>query len=92
LRNDIGALWENFLVSERLKKRASTGMYGSYYFWRTYQGQEIDYLEERDGSLFGFDFKWSDNRRVRPPKSWTEAYPEASWQKVTQENYLDFIG
>lgn len=48
MRNDIGALWGNFLVSERLKKRAAIGMYGSYYFWRTYQGQEIDYLEERE--------------------------------------------
>ena len=67
-------------------------MYGSYYFWRTYAGQEIDYLEERDGGLFGFEFKWSDNRRVRPPKSWREAYPEAAWQKVTQEDYLDFAG
>ena len=91
-RNDIGALWENFMVSERIKKRSYSGMYGSYYFWRTYTGQEIDYLEERDGGLFGFEFKWSDNRRVRSPKSWREAYPEATWQKVTQEDYLDFVG
>jgi len=91
-RNDIGALWENFMVSERLKKRSYSGMYGGYYFWRTYAGQEIDYLEERDGGLFGFEFNWSENRRVRPPKNWCEAYPEASWQKVTQENYQDFVG
>lgn len=91
-RNDIGALWENFMVSERLKKRAYSGMYGSFYFWRTYAGQEIDYLEERDGSLSGFEFKWTENRRAAPPKSWREAYPEASWHKVTRENYLDFVG
>jgi len=90
-RNDVGALWENFLVSERIKTRSYTGMYGSYYFWRTYAGQEVDYLEERDGKLFGFEFKWSDNRRVKPPKSWSEAYPEAVWQKITRENYLDFM-
>lgn len=91
-RNDIGALWENFVVAERLKKRSYSGIYGSYYFWRTYAGQEIDYLEERDGSLFGFEFKWSENSRVHSPKSWREAYPQASWQKVTPENYLDFVG
>jgi predicted AAA+ superfamily ATPase len=86
------ALWENFMVSERIKKRAYSGMSGSYHFWRTYAGQEIDYLAERDGSLFGFEFNWSENRRVRPPKNWREAYPEATWQKVTQEDYLDFAG
>ena len=90
-RNDVGALWENFLVSERIKLRSYTGIYGSYYFWRTYAGQEVDYLEERDGGLFGFEFKWSENRRVKPPKSWAEAYPEAIWQKINRENYLDFV-
>jgi len=54
-RNDIGALWENFPVSERIKMRGYTGIYGSYYFWRTYAGQEVDYLEERDGRLFGLN-------------------------------------
>lgn len=84
-RNDIGALWENFPVSERIKMRGYTCIYGSYYFWRTYAGQEVDYLEERDGRLFGFEFKWADSRRVKPPKNWMEAYPEATWQKITQE-------
>ncbi len=91
-RNDIGALWENFIIAERLKKRSYTGIYGSYYFWRTYAGQEIDYVEERDGTLFGYECKWSDNRRVRPPKVWSDAYPQAVWQKITQDNYLDFVG
>ncbi|MFZ4437524.1 MAG: DUF4143 domain-containing protein [Syntrophales bacterium] len=53
-RNDIGALWENFIVAERLKKRSYAGIYGNIYFWRTYDGQEVDYVEESDGGLFGF--------------------------------------
>ncbi len=90
-RNDIGALWENFLVAERLKKRAYTAMYGSSYFWRTYAGQEVDYLEEQDGRLSGYEFKWSGKRRRRPPKSWTEAYPQADWELVTPDNYQPFV-
>lgn len=90
-RNDVGALWENFLVSERLKKRAYEGIYGTFHFWRTYEGKEIDYVEERDGGLFGYEFKWSPAKRERPPKQWLEAYPSASFQVVTPENYLTFI-
>jgi len=91
-RNDVGALWENFVVVERLKKRSYTGMYGSFYFWRTYDGQEIDYLEERDGGLFGFECKWSSTRRVKQPKKWREAYPEAAFEMITPDNYLEFVG
>jgi predicted AAA+ superfamily ATPase len=91
-RNDIGALWENFIVVERLKKRSYAGIYGTYHFWRTYAGQEVDYVEERDGTLFGYECKWSDNRRVRPPKPWSDAYPQALWQKVTRDDYLEFVG
>ena len=91
-RNDIGALWENFVIAERLKKRAYTGMYGSYYFWRTYDGKEIDYLEERDGRLFGYECKWSPRKEVRPPAKWQASYPEAVFEVVTPETYLDFVG
>ena len=91
-RNDIGALWENFVVAERLKKRSYTGIYGTFHFWRTYDGQEIDYVEERDGGLFGFECKWSSNQRDKPPKKWREAYPGATFERVTPDNYLDFTG
>lgn len=91
-RNDIGALWENFVVAERLKKRSYTGIYGTYHFWRTYDGKEIDYIEDRDGGLFGFECKWSVNQRVKPPLKWSEAYPGATFEVVTPDNYLEFVG
>ena len=91
-RNDTGALWENFVVAERLKKRSYRGIYGTFHFWRTYDGQEIDYVEERDGGLFGFECKWSSKRRDKPPKKWRDSYPEAQFERVTPDNYLDFAG
>lgn len=91
-RNDVGALWENFVVTERLKKRAYTGIYGTYHFWRTYDGKEIDYVEERDGGLFGFECKWSLKKRERIPKKWLETYPDAGYSFITPDNYLDFVG
>jgi len=91
-RNDTGALWENFVVAERLKKRSYRGIYGTFHFWRTYDGQEIDYVEERDGGLFGFECKWSSKRRDKPPKKWRGSYPEAQFERVTPDNYLDFVG
>ena len=91
-RNDTGALWENFVVAERLKKRSYRGIYGTFHFWRTYDGQEIDYVEERDGGLFGFECKWSSKRRDKLPKKWRGSYPEAQFERVTPDNYLDFVG
>ena len=91
-RNDIGALWENFIVSERLKKRSYTGIYGNIYFWRTYDGKEIDYVEERDGGLFGFECKWTVQKKDKPPRKWQESYPGATFELVTPDNYLDFVG
>jgi len=89
-RNDMGALWENFAFMERLKRRAYYPLYANFYFWRTYDQQEIDLVEERDGNLFGYEFKWSATKSVAPPKLWTSAYPTATFQVITPENYLDF--
>ena len=91
-RNDIGALWENFIVAERLKKRSYAGIYGNIYFWRTYDGKEIDYVEERDGGLFGFECKWTMKKKDKAPKKWLESYPGATFELVTPDNYLDFVG
>ncbi|MBI5558776.1 MAG: ATP-binding protein [Deltaproteobacteria bacterium] len=91
-RNDVGALWENFVVAERLKKRSYTGIYGTFHFWRTYDGKEIDYIEERDGGLFGFECKWQANQKIKPPLKWLESYPGATFELVTPDNYLDFVG
>lgn len=90
LRNDVGALWENFIVGERLKKRSYKKIYGNAYFWRTYDGQEIDLVEERDGKLHGFECKWSAKVKKSQPSDWT-GYPNADFRLVTPDNYLDFI-
>lgn len=90
LRNDTGALWENFLFMERLKKRSYQEIYASSYFWRTWERQEIDLIEEREGKLFGFEFKWNKGK-IKPPRQWKEAYPNALFEVITRENYLDFI-
>lgn len=90
-RNDTGQLWENFIFIERLKKLSYTGFYGSRYFWRTYQGQEIDFVEEIENTLTGFELKWSSTRSVNIPSEWKEHYPHAPFKVITPDNYLDFI-
>jgi hypothetical protein len=83
-------LWENYLVMERMKKQEYDGISSNNYFWRTYTRQEIDLVEERGGELYGYEMKWG-KKRAKAPTEWTRAYPRASWQMVTRENYLDFI-
>ena len=89
-RNDIGQLWENFIVVERLKKRIYQNIQGSSYFWRTYSGHEIDIVEEGSGKISAFECKWQD-KKIRVPKEWSEKYPDASLEVISQDNYLDFI-
>jgi predicted AAA+ superfamily ATPase len=89
-RNDVGALWENFLVVERLKRQAYRGPQANNYFWRTWDKQEIDFVEEREGRLYGFEFKWGA-KKTRAPKDWLAAYPEAQFAVIDPTNYLDFI-
>ena len=91
-RNDVGGLWENFLISERMKYLRYSGLYPGRYFWRTVQQQEIDYLEERDGQLYAFEFKWSKNKHIRFPRTFLRAYPESSTKLITPENFESFIG
>lgn len=90
-RNDIGALWENFLMIERLKYRAYYPLHAGTYFWRTYRQQEIDLVEEREGKLFGYEFKWSRNKVVHPPSKWITTYKNAQFEIVHRDNYLDFV-
>ncbi len=87
-RNDIGALWENFLIIERMKLNAYTNRYVSNFFWRTYDGAEIDYIEKYADSLDGYEFKW--NKEKNAPKSWLE-YPNATYKLVNIENYKEFL-
>lgn len=89
-RQDIGALWENYLVAERMKYNSYTNNYAYTYFWRTYDQQELDWLEVKDEQLTAYEFKWSDSK-VKFPKAFVEAYPEAKTNWITRENYTDFI-
>lgn len=91
LRNDIGALWENFLIIERCKKQSYQEMFSNNYFWRTWDHQEIDFVEERGGKLYGYEFKWG-KKSASPPSSWADTYGNASFQVINRENYLEFIG
>jgi len=89
-RNDTGQLWENFLIVERMKLLSYKQKYSSIYFWRTYTGAELDYVEEREGELFGFEFKFG-KKTEKVPDGWLKAYPEAKYQYINQDNYLNFI-
>lgn len=91
LRNDVGELWENYLVLERLKRQEYLGQSANNYFWRTYRQQELDLVEEREGRLFGYEMKWG-KAKVKPPTEWLAAYPEAAFALVNQDNYLEFVG
>lgn len=90
LRNDAGELWENFIFMERLKKRSYENIFANVYFWRTWDQKEIDIVEERDGKLFGYECKWSKSK-IKVPKDWTATYPEASFEVINRQNYLDFV-
>ena len=91
LRDDLGALWENYLISERIKYTSYHGIYVNRYFWRTKYGQEIDYIEERDGKLYAFEFKWNTRKKTKIPNAFKQAYPGAEFQIITPENYYEFI-
>lgn len=89
-RKDVWDLWENFLITERMKKQVYCEMYSNNYFWRTYNQAEIDYIEEYAGKIYSYEFKWW-NKQVKAPKSFIETYPEANFELVNKENFLNFI-
>lgn len=90
-RNDVGDLWENYLASERIKQQSYNQKIVNNYFWRTYDQQELDWLEEENGVLRGYEFKWNENRKAKIPTAFAKAYPEACFEVVNKNNYLDFI-
>lgn len=92
LRDDTGALWENFLIAERHKRNTYTEYLCNRYFWRTQAQQEIDYVEEHNGQLTAFDFKWSPRCRPRFPKTFLEAYPTCQTAVITPDNFEAFVG
>ena len=91
LRKDIGSLWENFILTERLKFTSYTNLWSNKFFWRTKQQQEIDYIEERDGKLYTFEFKWGTVKKEKAPTTFTNAYPESEHRVITPHNYQPFI-
>lgn len=92
IRNDVGQLWENFFISERIKRNHYTGHYCNTYFWRTKAQQEIDYIEECDGSMTAFEMKWNPNKgKTAFPNSFLDAYTIKETVVVTPDNYLDWL-
>ncbi len=90
LRTDTGALWENFMISEKLKRNSNYGKIKNIYFWRTHQQKEIDYIEEYDGKLEGYEFKWAKDKFTKP-KEFLETYKNSSLELVSKTNFMKFV-
>jgi predicted AAA+ superfamily ATPase len=91
LRGDAGELFENWFVLERMKRAGNHGRHTGFYFWRTYDQHEIDLIEDVDGKLTGFECKWSPASRVKAPKAWQQAYPEAAFEVATRQNWAGLL-
>jgi len=91
-RDDLGKLWENFLIIERMKRNEYQQISSNNYFWRNYSQQEIDFIEEKDGILSCYEFKWNDRKKAKLPNSFKEAYPNHTFQFINQDNWLGFVG
>ena len=84
-------MWENFIISERLKFTEYNDIWSNRYFWRTKEQNEIDYIEERDGTLYAYEFKFNPKKKVKIPNSFLQNYPTAVFKEITPENMEDFI-
>jgi len=91
LRQDIGALWENYFIAERIKRNHYNQHHARIYFWRTIQQQEIDFIEESDGQITAFEVKWNENKKVKFPSSFTSTYSVKETAVVTPNNYLEYL-
>jgi len=93
LRNDLGVLWENFCVIERIKYLKYQQKFVNQYFWRTYTQKEIDLVEEKNGKLFAYEFKWNVNqkKKIKPPKEFLDTYQNSSFKVIDQDNYDKFL-
>ena len=90
LRGDVGGLWENFVIAERMKRNHDQQLFPSSYFWRSHQGQEIDYLEELNGELRGYEIKWRE-KRMKVPAAFSAAYPDCPVTLINRENLAGFV-
>jgi predicted AAA+ superfamily ATPase len=84
-------LWENYIISERIKYQRYNKMLVNNYFWRTYDQQEIDWVEEREGKLYGYEFKWNPRKEAKIPLAWKKNYENATFEVITPDNYLEWI-
>jgi predicted AAA+ superfamily ATPase len=91
IRNDIGALWENFLVIERIKKNKYTGQYKSIYFWRKLTGAEVDFVETYAENIDGYEFSLKEKKSAKAKSSWLDNYSKSTWKNIHQGNFIDFI-
>ena len=91
IRPDLGGMWENFCIVERLKAQSFTGKFANPYFWRNYNQQEIDYIEEIDGTLKTFEFKYNSNKKAKIPSSFATNYPNHTFEVVNKDNFSNFI-
>lgn len=89
-RSDVGQLWENFVVAERVKRDLISQRNPNRYFWRTWDKQEVDYVEEEGGRFLGVEIKWQKTRN-KPPKKWAEVYANSIWRSVTRDSYWEFM-
>lgn len=90
LRNDIGALWENFCIIERKKHFEYNRIFANHYFWRTYDQKEIDLIEEREGSLFGYEFKYG-GKNTKQPTEFLKVYKDSFFEMINKNNIAEFI-
>lgn len=90
-RNDVGALWENFLIAERIKHINYSNKWINFWFWRTKEQKEIDFIEETDGKMAAYEFKWNENKPTKPPISFLNNYPDSTYKVIHPQNFEDFI-
>jgi predicted AAA+ superfamily ATPase len=90
-RQDLGALWENFLIAERLKQNQYHEKWRNTYFWRNTEQNEIDYIEEYNDELYAHEFKWNPNAKARLSKSFIKGYPNAQYKVIHKDNFDEFL-
>jgi predicted AAA+ superfamily ATPase len=90
IRKDVGMLWENFIISERIKKNNNLRLHKNYYFWRNYNKQEVDFIEEYNGELHAFECKWNECN-LKIPSAFKDNYPKTSYNIIHNRNFFNFL-
>jgi hypothetical protein len=90
-RNDVGGMWENFFITERMKMNHYNRKFVNSYFWRTYDQKEIDYIEDKDGILTAFEIKYKPKKKIKFPEEFTENYPGSVYEVITPDNFLHYL-